>query len=143
MVQSDVVRKELFPAPRYQASESAAVFDEAHQRIRQALESGQNVLVDATNLQQEHRQIYDDIAARAGVRPFVFWLRVPSLTARERLTRRGSGQAESDASDADWAVYQRMASAVEAPRGVHAVLNATLDVDQLVWAVLRVLGRTR
>ncbi|MFC6734896.1 AAA family ATPase, partial [Halolamina salina] len=56
MLRTDVVRKELFPEPTYEAEESAAVYDELFDRARDRLDAGEHVVLDATFRRRRLRQ---------------------------------------------------------------------------------------
>ena len=50
VVETDTLRKSLFPTPLYSADESSRLFQASHLLIEDLLRSGIPVLVDATNL---------------------------------------------------------------------------------------------
>jgi predicted kinase len=131
VVQSDAVRKELFPSPCYTPDEHRQVFAAAHARLVALLRGGQHVVFDATNLEAGPRDVLADIAAGAGARLLVARLAVSHTVARARLARRAVSRAPGDLSDADWAVYQAMVGRLEPIRGPHWVLNGDADPDAL------------
>ncbi|SFC15256.1 hypothetical protein SAMN05444422_10533 [Halobiforma haloterrestris] len=70
---SDEVRKELFPEPSYSSEETDATYAELLERARSDLESGRNVVLDATFQSRPYRDRAAEIArtveaARAFVR---------------------------------------------------------------------------
>src|SRR2546423_8005461 len=64
-IQTDAVRKELFPAPCYTPGEAAAVYGTCHQRIRQGLAEGRRVVFDGTNLSERRRRTLYALADEA------------------------------------------------------------------------------
>src|SRR4051812_38861789 len=56
LIQTDVVRKQLFPTPKYLPSEAAAVYAHCHDRIREGLAEGARVVFDGTNLWERRRR---------------------------------------------------------------------------------------
>lgn len=137
LVQSDGVRKRLFPEPRYTAEESAMVFAEAHRLLGVALEAGERAVFDATNLQEGHRQILYGIAQRPRAPVYLYWLRVPEEVAVDRLARRQVARDPEDVSDATWSVYQQLVPTAQWPARSHVHLNAGLPVEELLQVVLR------
>ena len=136
VVQSDAVRKDLFPSPSYSPEEHRQVFAVAHARLATLLRAGRHVVFDATNLEQSARQALAAAAVVAGARLLVARLIVSDDVAQGRLARRASAREPGDLSDADWTVYQVMASRLEPIRGPHWVLNGAAEPDALA-ALLR------
>jgi predicted kinase len=115
-VESDAIRQEIFPQPRFTNGENRIVFAEAERRAARALSQRSVVIVDATSLRREHRDRFRALALRAGVAFFVVRLVVAPDVARERLhqPRAGFSRAGVD-------VYERMRPAMEPPRHAIAV----------------------
>jgi predicted kinase len=127
VVQSDAVRKALFPEPRYTPDEHQSVFATAHARLRDALGAGHHAVFDATNLEEQPRRVLYHIAATCGARVVVARLAIAPAIARARLAQRAIARASDDLSDADWLVYQTMAPRLQPIRGPHWVLNGAAD----------------
>ena len=103
VLESDRVRRELFPKRRYSRKESGAVFAEVRARAEAALARGRDVVVDATNLRQRERQGFLDLARRQGAPVVAVRLTAPDAVVRERLSGPRQG-----ASEANVGVYNRM-----------------------------------
>jgi predicted kinase len=118
LLQSDVVRKELAGVPPTTRLGAAMYGEDATERTYETLltRAGQvrpPVLVDATWPTRRRRSQLFDAAQRAGARTLLLHLAVTPDEARARLRRRASDpRAESDA---DEAVYDRLAPRFEAP----------------------------
>jgi aminoglycoside phosphotransferase family enzyme/predicted kinase len=154
LIRSDVVRKELVglvadePSPAhlrpavYSAASTDDTYAECLRRAEGLLAEGRRVLVDATFKEGRHRRAFLDAAVQHGVPAVVLWCQADPETIRGRLAAR-----RGDASDADWAVYTRIAggweeSSPEERRVTHPI-DASGTADQtLVRAcgVLRDLG---
>lgn len=124
-LRSDVERKRWFgrwgdPAlacrsgDPYAPAVSAELFGEQlPQRAEQLLRAGFPVIVDATFLQQAHREPMTALAARLGVPLRILDLQTPEPLLRQRLQqrlaeqRRSADPSEADPSDADVAVLER------------------------------------
>ena len=103
VLESDLVRRELFPKRRYTHKESGAVFAEVRKRAEEALEQGRDVIIDATNLRERERRGFLELAERQGAPVVAVRLTAPDAVVRERL----SGPREG-ASEANIGVYNRM-----------------------------------
>lgn len=103
VLESDLVRRELFPKRRYTRKESGAVFAEVRARAERALEEGRDVIVDATNLRERERQGFLELAERRGAPVVAVRLTAPDAVVRERLSGPRGG-----ASEANIGVYNRM-----------------------------------
>lgn len=119
---TDIVRKELAGLPPsdcarapfgeglYAPHWSRRTYAECRRRAETLLLNGKRVLVDGNFREEERRQEFLDLGRRYGV-PVVMLLRTSSPEeAQARLVHR-----RDNASDADWAVYQRAAEGWEAP----------------------------
>ena len=103
VLESDAVRRELFPKRRYTGKENAAVFAAVRERAEAALAASEDVIIDATNLRERERGGFRELAVRQGARVVAVRLAAPEAVARERL----SGPREG-ASEAGVGVYERM-----------------------------------
>ena len=137
IVQSDAIRKALVAAPRYTPDEHQQVFTAAHGETARLLRAGQDVVFDATNLEEAPRRMLAAIARECGADPLIARLAITAAKAQRRLERRGTARAASDLSDADWAVYQMLATRFEPIPGPHWVLNGQIDPDTLAALLAR------
>ena len=109
-IESDAIRREIFPTPKYTNAENRVVFAEVERRAAKGLAARMPVIVDATNLAQPNRNRFHALAERERVPIMVLRLVAPANVVRDRLTqpRNGFSQANVD-------VYERMAPSVERP----------------------------
>lgn len=103
VLESDHVRRELFPRRRYTRKESRMVFATVRERAEAQLEQGRDVIIDATNLRERERLGFWRLAERWGATVAAVRLTAPDDILRERLSREREG-----ASEADVGVYERM-----------------------------------
>lgn len=103
IVQTDHIRKVLFPEPDYGPGETRWVHLMARILVRLLLREGKTVIHDATNLRREHRQEVYSIAEKERAPVAVLVLEAPEEITRWRLSRAPRGH-----SDASWEVYERM-----------------------------------
>ena len=143
MLESDRVRKALFPEPTYEGWESSLVHRACHIVAERLLKRGVGVLYDATNLVKFHRRFAYRIASKLRVQLVVVRVVAPPEVIRERLRLREENPDPNDASDADWAIYERMAPQEEPIERDHLVVDTSKDIDEAVAKVLRQLRRLR
>ncbi len=136
LVESDAMRKALFPQPRYAAEESARVFTAIHGLIDALLAEGIPVLLDATTLLEAHREPLYDIAARRKAWVVMVLTVAPSQEVRRRLDRRPSQSWRLDSSDADWNVYERMRYAQEPSSRPHHRVDTARDITPVLDKVV-------
>jgi predicted kinase len=108
ILESDAIRKALFPYPDYSAAESAHLFTVCHSLIEQLLKEGVPVIFDATNLSEHHREHLYRISDKTGARLVLIRVIAPPAVAYQRLQERKKGAALENKSDADWEIYRRM-----------------------------------
>jgi hypothetical protein len=141
IVNSDTMRKALFPTPSYTLEESKRVFEACHQLIEELLGKGIRVIFDATNLREAHRERLYQIATRAGARLVIVWLEAPPEVVQQRMDSRQQGLDSNDHSEADWEVYLRMRDSVEAIRRNFYKVDSSRDIEPVIEKVVRELRR--
>jgi hypothetical protein len=94
-LESDAIRRKLFPAPAYTPPEHARVFATLDRMAEAALKRGRPVIIDATNLTPGDRQRFFRIAARYGAPTVAVRMTAPYETLSARLAgpREGLSQA--------------------------------------------------
>lgn len=145
IVASDWVRKMIFMPPTYSAEESAQTHHLCHILIQELLRRGANVIYDATNLQEEHRQMVYVLADKAEAKLVIVQTVAPEEVVRERLEHRPRRPEEPGYSDADWQVYRRMLRKLD--RDDHfgrnyIVVNTAEDIEPAIRKIMRVIRRT-
>jgi predicted kinase len=139
LVQTDAIRKMLVGQPTYGPAESAWVHRVAHQRMRQVLRHGRNVIFDATSLRKSHRRSLQRLAESVGCRTLMLMVWASESVVRARLLRRREVPDSSDKSDADWNVYQQLIRSFEPLDGPHIVINTTVDTNPILRRVVGLL----
>ena len=137
LIQTDAVRKELFPRPRYTDKETKAVFAESRRRLDAGLAAGRRVIFDATNLREHRRALLYEAGERSGAVVAVIRAYAPHDVVRARVTRRFVTPDPLDQSDADWRISRLLQKGAEPIRYPHLVINTTVSPGP----ALRVLGR--
>jgi predicted kinase len=140
LIQTDAVRKELFPGPRYTSAEHATVYATCHRRIAEALARGACVIFDGTNLREKRRQTLYHLAERAGAQAVVVVAYASDAVIRARLRGRAEGHDPADQSDADLSVYLRMRRDMEPVPRPHVVANTAAAPGPVIRLLQRRLG---
>lgn len=129
VLESDRLRKVLFPSPDYGSGESARLFRAIHCLAEELLASGTSLVLDATSLAERFREPLYGIADRTGARLAVVLVEAPPEVVRRRLATRATG--------ADWEVYRRMQAEVEPIRRRHFVVDGSRDTTLTIDKVVR------
>ena len=141
IVQSDFVRKLLFRQPRYTAEESDIVYRTCHEVIARLLKRGISVILDATNLIEQKREIVYHIADRAGAKLIIVRTVAPRSIVLRRLDRRKKGVGFGDISDADVLVYERMLREDEPIRRNYFTVDTSQELTPIIEKIVREAGR--
>lgn len=141
VLETDALRKALFPRPTYSPEESARLFRAVHGLIESLLRRGVPVLLDATNLVEANREHLYHIAEKTGARLILARTEAPPEVVRERLARRQQTPVREDHSDAGWEVYERMRRSVDPLRRQHYVVDTTRDIGPVLERILRDIRR--
>ena len=137
VLESDRLRKTLFPNPTYSKEESARLFRACHELTWDLLREGVSVLLDATNLVEGHRDPLYQIADRLDAKLILVQVTAAPEAIHQRLAARATGADPEDSSSAGWEVYQQMQATAEPIRRDHFVVDATGDVSSAISRVVR------
>lgn len=137
LIQTDAVRKELFPDPNYSQREASAVYRACHQQIAEGLARGEVMIFDGTNLREQQRATLYNLADRAQAQLLVVIAYAPEAVIRERLQQRMTDRDPDDYSDADWPIYLRMRGSAEPVLRPHIVVNTAVSADPVVRLLRR------
>lgn len=142
ILESDVMRKALFPSPTYTATESARLFQAIHHLIEHLLKKGVSLVLDATNLSERNREYLYHIAYQINARLVMVRVEAPPEVVQERLRNRADGTgSEEDQSEADWAVFQRMKTSVQQIRRHHFAVDTSRDIAPGLDKVVKEVNR--
>jgi predicted kinase len=140
IVESDQVRKILFPQCEYTGEESQWVHRTCHALMDKLLMKGVRVIYDATNLHERHRELVYRLADAREVKLIVVKVVSPEAVASQRLrNRRGDVKDDDDVSDADVKVYRRMSRSVDPIRRNHVVVDTSRDLRPAITKLLRLM----
>lgn len=140
IIESDQVRKILYPQSQYTGEESHWVHRTCHALMAKLLRKGVRVIYDATNLHERHRELVYRLADREGVKLVIVKTVVSEEVTSERLRGRcEEGRDHHDISDADWRVYRRMARRPEPIGRNYVVVDTSRDVDSAITKLLRLI----
>lgn len=121
---SDEIRKKLFPQPTYSEEEKKKVYEEMAKQAGEILGRGNKVIADATFSRKEYRRIMEDEAAKVGAKVFVIKCILHEDETKKRLDKRKiSGK---NPSDAGYEVYMKLKESFEPLEG------PCLEVDYLM-----------
>jgi predicted kinase len=137
ILESDALRKSLFPSPSYSQQESLRLFQAIHSLIQKLLQKGIPIILDATNLSERHRERLYSIADRLAVKLILVRVEAPPDVVQERLKARQEGENLASNSDANWEVYQRMKSTVQKIRRNHYAVDTSRDVTPVLDKIVR------
>lgn len=117
---SDVIRRELFPNTRnYSSKETQAVIRETKRRVDTLLRSGRTVVLDALFTKQRPRDEYHRRAELLGVPFQMVEVVAPEEMIQERMAERAR---KGDASEATFAYYLDRKPQFELLQGEHVTI---------------------
>lgn len=137
VLESDALRKRLFPTPAYSADESAALFSAIHEVIDGLLKQRISVILDATNLEERHRGRLYRIASERKARLIIVRVKAPPEVVYKRLTARSYGKKAGETSDADWEIYRRMLSTSDRITRRHYAVDTSRDINPVIERIVR------
>lgn len=140
LIQTDAVRKAMFPQPAYTPAEASAVYAACHRAIVEALVRGARVIFDGTNLAERRRRTLYQAAERARAKHAIVVAYAADEVIRARLRHRAAGGDPEDQSDADLAIYLRMRGHARPIPHPHIVVNTAMDPAPAIRLLRRQLG---
>jgi predicted kinase len=141
IIESDRVRKVLFPQPTYSAAESAIIHRTCRQLMRHLLKKGVRVIFDATNLVEFQRELLYSLAERCGAQLLIVRTVAPEAIVRKRLEHRQAIRGST--SDADWQVYRRMSQSEQPIRHPYLCIDTSQDIHEAVSRIVKAARRPR
>jgi aminoglycoside phosphotransferase family enzyme/predicted kinase len=152
VIRSDVVRKELADLEPntsgrdeldqgiYTPEMTSRTYAECLRRAEELLFGGARVIVDANFGSDDQRQLFLDAAARWCVPAHFFVCRVAPSVARRRIAARSG-----DASDADVAIYEKLAARWQEPSTSTAFQEVDTDAapEEVLEQTVEELRRSR
>lgn len=135
VLESDALRKVLFPQPSYTGRESARLFKACYYIIDKLLEAGISLILDATNLSERYRQKLYKIARRNKAKFILIQIEAPPEIVKKRLENRRREPFQH--SDADWKVYNMMKSKVEEIRHEHIRVDTSKEINSIIKKIVR------
>ena len=139
ILETDALRKMLFPSPRYTAGESYRLFRACHLLIEGLLRQGIRVIFDATNLVERYRERLYHVADQLGAKLAIVQVEAPPELVRQRLQERALSTQPDVRSEADWSVYEKMRPTVQRIRRNHFVVDTSEDITPLINKIVREL----
>jgi len=137
VIESDALRKQLFPTPTYSAEESHRLFNACHRLVEELLGKGVPVILDATNLVEHHREPLYRIARHLGAKLIIVRVEAPRELVRQRLQGRAEGINREDKSDAGWSIYQRMRTRVERISRNYFAVDTSRGITPVIDKIVR------
>ncbi len=141
ILESDALRRVLFPAPVYSPQESTRLFRAVHELIKRLLDRGIPLILDATNLSERYRERLYHIADQSGARLILVRVEAPAEVVRRRLEKRAEAASPEEHSEADWAVFQKMQPAVQKMRRRHFAVDTSRDISPVIDKIIREINR--
>jgi predicted kinase len=134
VLESDKLRKTLFPRPSYSWRESARSFRACYYLIEFLLQKRVSLILDATNLAERYRQKLYAIVDRTRAQFILVKLEAPPELIRQRLMERK--QEPANQSEADWSVYQEMKPREEKIKREHLTVNTSRPIGPAVNKII-------
>ena len=141
IVESDAMRKVLFPTPGYSAEESTRLFNALHSLVEELLNDGISIIFDATNLIEYHRERLYHIGYKIGAKLVLVRVEAPAEVVHQRLQKRKNGGDLDDKSDADWKIYQRMKLTAGKIQRNHFAVDTSRDIAPVIDKIVRLIKR--
>jgi uncharacterized protein len=132
VLESDALRAVLFRKPRHGYKESRRLFQAIHGLTARLLGDGYLVLLDATNLREEHRRDLKELADGAGCRLILVELTAPEGVILQRLKGR-----EVRPEQAGIEVYLRLRNEMDPILLEHRSVDTSGNITRVIDEIAR------
>jgi predicted kinase len=137
ILESDVMRRLLFPTPSYSRGENHRLFRSCHILIEDLLQRGISLILDATNLIEHHRDHLYRIADRVRAKLIIVRVEAPLELVQQRLQNRLASLDPEDRSEADLVVYRRMSAAAQRIGRNHFAVDTSREIAPIIDKIVR------
>lgn len=138
ILNTDIVRKELFEKPAYSDEEKELVYDVTFLIARYLLTNRRNVIIDGTFYKKRLRDRMREIARDVGTRFKIVECICPEDVIRKRMVRRA--ERKVTLSDADLEVYEKIKAEFEPIEEDHIVVHTDHYYKENLEYVLKKLS---
>ncbi len=135
---TDKVRKEVFPNPKYTEQEKKMVYDEIVNQTEKQLLKKRNVIVDATFYSKKYRQRVINVARDTKTKYYVIKCILSEEMIKKRLEMRG--KRGTGVSDADYEIYLKVKEKFESIEEKHLEVDCSLEGEEQVKKAMDYLG---
>ena len=139
ILESDAMRKTLFPVPDYSVKESSRLFAACYSLIEKLLDGGISLIFDATNLAQRHHERLYQISDRTGAKLVLVRVDAPPSIVYQRLQTRSSEDNPEDKSDAGWDIYRQMKPTVDKIKRNYLAVDTSRDIAPVIDKIIRMI----
>ncbi len=136
ILQSDMIRRELFPIRTYSPDESITVYETMMARAKSNLEAGETVIVDATFVAVAYRAVPLALADEVGVAS-----QIVHVVSSPELTKKRLAARTNDPSEADYEIYLHLREQFEEIKTAHTLIENVGDLAELERQVERFLPK--
>lgn len=124
---TDKIRKELFPKPSYSGEEKQKVYEEMLSRAGKFLAGKKNVILDGTFFKKALRKRVYELAEENQSAYYIIECIAPSAKVEKRIAERAKEASESDA---DVEVYKTISREFEPIEEAHLSLDTSLPIEK-------------
>ncbi len=139
-VETDRLRRAIFPVRTYSGKEHAVVYRAAFEAVRRALSQGKHGILDATNLTDSARQPARALAEKLDVGLAIVVFVPAEEEIRRRLASRFERPDPADLSEAGIAVFEELRARFRPVVGPHWQITTDTEADQALAALVRLLA---
>lgn len=137
ILESDTLRKILFPSPSYTPRENNRLFTAIHSLVKELLKSGITVILDATNLIERNRENLYRIADNVQAKLIIVKVEAPTDVVQQRLLERSINADSNESSDADWQIYEMMKPKTQKIHRNYFRLDTSKDINPVINKIIR------
>ncbi len=134
LINSDGIRRELYPSPTYRKDEKLTVYRKMLAVMYDFLHRRQSLVMDATFYTREIREQFEREADAIGCKIAWIELRAEDTLSRKRLKEK------REESDADYSIHLLIKSEFEPMKKEHLILHSTNEnLDEMMQRALEYL----
>ncbi|WP_456474754.1 AAA family ATPase [Candidatus Pyrohabitans sp.] len=142
VLRTDVIRKQLFPEPKYTEEEKELVYKVTFMIAEYLLRAGKNVILDGTFYRRSLRERVYRLARAARTKLIIVECSAPEFVVRQRMEARA--KKKNLPTDADFDVYLKIRSQFEPLRRPRVIVDTSNPLEENLAEIMRYIrSRTK
>jgi hypothetical protein len=139
VLRTDVIRKQLFPQPKYTEEEKELVYKVTFLIAEYLLRAGKNVILDGTFYKRSLRQRVYQLARAVKTKLIIVECGAPEAVVKQRMEARA--KKKNIPTDADFEVYKKIRDQFEPLQRPRVIVDTSNPLEENLSEIMRYIAK--